>query len=109
MSQKRKPLPGPLVWVFLFYAFFGIVGVVRMVRAGAGSVSAVSVVCLVVAFGTWHRKVWARWLGILLSSLLVLIVVLNLAKGGTINGATLGETLVHAWLACVLLWKWPRR
>ena len=108
-KRKLKTPPGALTWAFLFYAILGIAGVVRMLRVGATSIEAVSVVCLAVAFGLWHRKVWARWTGAVLSSLFVLVHVAGLAQGGKIGLATLGEMLVHAWLAAVLIWKWSKR
>lgn len=108
-AQRPKPRPGPLSWVFLCYAFFGIAGVVSMVRAGVRAADGPALICLLVALGLWRRRVWARWLGVAVSAWVVLNTAVVLAAGGRISGAAFGALLAHAWLACMLVWRWSER
>lgn len=106
---QRLGLHPRLGWVFLCYAFLGIVGAARMLRTNVRAADVAALVCLLVAFGVWHRRAWARWLGVAVSGWVAFNTVAVLAAGGRISGAALGALIVHAWLACMLTWRWPKR
>ena len=107
-KRKRKPPAGSVMWVFLFYAYFGIAGVVGMLGSGSLSIAHMTAVYLLVAFGIWRRHTWARWLGLVLSACFVAGVVSHLVRGGSVAGLTFATAFVHAWIVCVLIWRWPK-